>query len=184
MEGMSLGGNFFHVSISGDSALLLPHVTHTIVAHLEALEGQFGKYFSEADSWRRDKTWIQFPFKDNAADGSNLTVTEEDQLNELSPDSSYRNMYETRPFIQFWISLQKDFPQLTAKAMKSLLPFATIYLCESGFSSLAYLKNKYRSRLLPDMALCLTTSICPRIDKLCATHQGLTKVGAVLSTQS
>uniref|UniRef100_A0A8C5A3P1 DUF4371 domain-containing protein n=1 Tax=Gadus morhua TaxID=8049 RepID=A0A8C5A3P1_GADMO len=69
-----------------------------------------------------------------------------------------------------------DFPQLAAKAMMSLLPFATTYLCERGFSSLIYLKNKYRSRLQPeaDMTLCLTTSIRPRLDKLCATHQGQT----------
>ena len=153
-----------------ESAVLSPHLTHTIVAHLEALDDEFGKYFSEAELWRKDKTWIQFPFKD----GSNLTVTEEDQLIELSTDSTYRNTYDTRPLIQFWISCQKYFPKLTAKAMRSLLPFATTYLCESGFSSLAYLKSKYRSRLQPEaaMALCLTTSICPRIDKLCATHQG------------
>lgn len=36
------------------------------------------KYFPEAESWRRDKPWIQFPFKDDASDGSNLTASEED----------------------------------------------------------------------------------------------------------
>ena len=52
--------------------MLSPHLTHTIVAHnLEALDDEFGKYFSEAELWRKDKTWIQFPFKDSAADGSN-----------------------------------------------------------------------------------------------------------------
>ena len=111
-----------------ESAVLSPHLTHTIVAHLEALDDEFVKYFSEL--WRKDKTWIQFPFKDSAADDLNLTVTEEDQLIELSTDSTYRNTYDTRPLIQFWISCQKDFPQLTAKSMRSLLPFATTYLCE------------------------------------------------------
>ncbi|KAJ4944234.1 hypothetical protein JOQ06_012779 [Pogonophryne albipinna] len=70
----------------GDSAVLSPPITRAILAHLEALKGQFGHYFSEADSWRRDKTWILFPFTDNAADGTRLTVTEEDQLIELSTD--------------------------------------------------------------------------------------------------
>ncbi|XP_042559411.1 zinc finger BED domain-containing protein 5-like [Clupea harengus] len=155
-----------------ESAALSPHLTHTIVSHLEALDDEFGKYFSEAELWRKDKTWIQFPFKDGAADGSNLTVTEEDQLIDLSTDSTCRNAYETRPLVQFWISCQKDFPQLTAKAMRSLLPFATTHLCESGFSSLVYLKSEYSSRLKPeaDLALCLKTSICPRIDQLCASH--------------
>ena len=74
-----------------ESAVLTPHLTHIIVAHLEALDDEFVKYFSEL--WRKDKTWIQFPFKDSAADGSNLTVTEEDQLIELSTYSTYRNTY-------------------------------------------------------------------------------------------
>ena len=160
----------------GDSAVLSPPVTHAILAHMEALHGQFRNYFSEADSWRRDKTWIQIPFRDDAADSARLTVTEEDQLIELSTDSMFRNIYETKPLTQFWIFCQKDFPQLAAKAMMGLLPFATTYLCESGFSSLIYLKNKYRSRLQPegDVTLCLTSSIRPRLDKLCATHQGQT----------
>ena len=160
----------------GDSAVLSPPVTHAILAHLEALHGQLRNYFSEAESWRRHKTWIQFPFRDNAEDNARLTVTEEDQLIELSTDSTLRNIYETKPLTQFWISCQKDFPQLAAKAMMSLFPSATTYLCEGGFSSLTYLKNKYRSRLQPeaDMTLCLTTSIRPRLDKLCATHQGQT----------
>lgn len=34
----------------GDSAVLLPHVAHTTVAYLDALKGQFGKYFSKNDS--------------------------------------------------------------------------------------------------------------------------------------
>ena len=88
----------------GDSAVLSPPVTHAILAHMEALHGQFRNYFSEADSWRRDKTWIQFPFRDDAADGARLRVTEEDQLIELSTDSMFRNIYETKPLTQFWIS--------------------------------------------------------------------------------
>ena len=119
----------------GDSAVLSPSLTHAILAHLEVLHGQFRNYFSEADSWRRDKTWIQFPFRDNAADGACLTMIEEDQLIELSTDSTFRNIYETKLLNQFWLSCQKEFPQL-AKAMMSLLPLATTYLCESGFSSL------------------------------------------------
>lgn len=101
--------------------MLSPYVTHANVAHLEALKGQFGKYFSEADFWCREKTWIHFPFKDNAPDGASLTVTEEDQFIELSTDRTYRNIYETRPLIQFWIYCQKDVLLLTAKAIMSLL---------------------------------------------------------------
>ena len=57
------------------------------------------------------------------------------------------------------ISCQTEFPELAAKAMRCLLPFPTTYLCESVFSTLAYLKNTYRARLEPenDMRLSLST---------------------------
>ena len=61
------------------------------------------------------------------------------------------------------------------EAMKSLLPFATTYLAEQGFSALTVIKAKYRGRLPPgnDMRLALTT-IKPRFERLAAMkqHQG------------
>ena len=59
---------------------------------------------------------------------------------------------ESATFQRVFNSCQKDFPQLTAKVM-----------------------NRQESTSLQpeaDMTLCLTTSTLPRIDKLCATHQG------------
>src|SRR4029434_7278002 len=55
--------------------------------------------------------------------------------------------------------------------MRCLLPFQTTYLCESSFSTLAFLKNKYRARLEPENAMRLSLSIIsPRIDRLCGLH--------------
>lgn len=45
------------------------------VVHSEALTGQFGKYFFEADFLWRDSRWIQSIIKDNAADAAVLMVT-------------------------------------------------------------------------------------------------------------
>lgn len=86
---------FLSVDELGDSAVLSPPATRAVL--VEALEGQCGKYFSEADSRRRDKAWRQFPSRDNAADGTRLTVTEEDQLIQLSTDRTFRNIYQTKP---------------------------------------------------------------------------------------
>src|SRR4029434_275393 len=57
-----------------------------------------------------------------------------------------------RPMAEPWLGSQRHFR----------------YLCESVFSTLAYLKNKYRARLERenDMRLSLST-ILPRIDRLC-----------------
>src|SRR4029434_4912460 len=61
--------------------------------------------------------------------------------------------------------------RVAAKAVRCLLPFPNTYLCESSFSTLAFLKNKYRARLEPENAMRLSLStISPRIDRLSGLH--------------
>ena len=35
----------------------------------------------------------------------------------------------------FWIKVKAEYPEIATKALKSLLPFPTSYLCEAGFSA-------------------------------------------------
>ena len=58
------------------------------------------------------------------------------------------------------------------KKLKFLMVFTTTYLCECGFSSLIYLKNKCRNELNvePDLRLKLT-QMKPDIKKLCFDKQ-------------
>src|SRR4029434_1226676 len=53
---------------------------------------------------------------------------------------------------------------------KTLMPFATTYLCESGFSALTSLKRKYRHRLCVENDFRLS-QIQPDITELCASSQ-------------
>ena len=48
---------------------------------------------------------------------------------------------------EFWISVKESNQVIGEKALALLLPFPTSYLCETGFSSVAVLKSKYRNRL-------------------------------------
>lgn len=52
-----------------------------------------------------------------------------------------------RGIFHFWHSLSHQYTELTAEAMRILLPFPTTYLCESSFSTLTAMKTKYRARL-------------------------------------
>lgn len=134
--------------------------------HLRNAVQQFQKYFKDSDQWRCDSKWILLPFSNDAASGSSLTATEEDQLIEMSTDSVRRHMFDTQPLVKFWTSYQAEFPELVTKAIRCLLPFPTTYLCQSGFSTLAYIKNKYRARLAPenDMRLALSTTVPNQTD--------------------
>ena len=50
------------------------------------------------------------------------------------------------------------------EAIKRLIPFASTYPCEAGFSTLAAIKTKMRNRLDPENDIrCALTKIQPRI---------------------
>ena len=43
-------------------------------------------------------------------------------------------VFETASNLQtFWIKVEAEYPEIATKALKSLLPFPTSYLCEAGF---------------------------------------------------
>jgi hypothetical protein len=48
---------------------------------------------------------------------------------------------------KFWCSLREAYTHLVKRAMEALIPFATTYLCESGFPTLAAMKTKNQNRL-------------------------------------
>lgn len=60
-----------------------------------------------------------------------------------------------------------DYGELGQTAINRLLQFATTYLCESAFSTMAFLKSKYRNRLMAEHAMFMAiTKIEPRIPQL------------------
>ena len=80
--------------------------------------------------------------------------------------------FHTKSLFDFWSGVMKEYPPTSKKAMLVLLPFASSYLCEIGFSAVATLKTKYRSRLNFESDLRVAVSdINPRFDKLCRKKQ-------------
>ena len=83
-------------------------------------------------------------------------------------------MFETVPLINFWLRSQKKYPSVSEKAIQFLMPFVTTYACETAFSALVYLKNKYRKRLNvePNLRIKLT-SLSPNLKMLCDEKEHL-----------
>ena len=53
------------------------------------------------------------------------------------------------------------------KALRVLLPFATSYLCEVGFSAVAVIMSKYRNKIDIEREMRVAISnIVPRFDKM------------------
>jgi hypothetical protein len=112
--------------------------------HLKHLQQSFREYFPVPDA---SKNWIRDPFSVSVHEVEGLTEAEEDQLMEVTTDGALKMQFKEKTLANFWAYLQDEFPGLSKKAMKVLMPFVTTYLCEKSFSALIYLKNKYRNRL-------------------------------------
>ena len=87
------------------------------------------------------KEWTRDPSVNKPGE-STLSGLEEDQLLEIANDSSLKSPYETTSNLHtFWIKGKAQYPEMATKALKSLLPFPTSFLCEAGFSAVTATKT-------------------------------------------
>ncbi|KAJ3586334.1 hypothetical protein NHX12_012734 [Muraenolepis orangiensis] len=115
--------------------------------------------------------WVRQPFTNCSS--NNLPSELEDALIELSSDRTLQASFASKTLDEFWLSVVQEYPGLSKAAMDILTPFGSTYLCEKTFSSLAYIKNKYRCRLnsMEENLRVAVSSIDPRIDLLCSRKQ-------------
>lgn len=113
--------------------------------HMQALKSQMQDYFPGIS---KQQSWVQYPFANHTEDViAGLTYKEQDSLVDLSCDSSLKLIFSEKTLTQFWLHVSSEYPELANKAMMFLMPFATTYMCEVGFSVLVALKTKYRNAL-------------------------------------
>jgi hypothetical protein len=147
----------------GENDFKLPMSLKTIfLEHLTNLETHFMKYFLEE---MKQYYWIKDPFTKKPP--SNCITTEEEQLIDISSDSSLQMQFSSYPLLGFWYSIKDKYPETSNKALRILIPFATSYLCEAGFSAVAVLKSKYRSKLNVEKEMRVAVStLIPNFEKL------------------
>jgi hypothetical protein len=141
----------------------------SINVHLQSLLEKFHQYFPTGNVENYD--WIRQPF--TSCSSNDLSSELEDALLELSSDRTIQTSFASKSLDEFWLSVAQEYPRLSKAAMDILTPFGSTYLCEKTFSSLAYIKNKYRCRLSTvEENLCVAVcSIPPRINLLCSRKQ-------------
>ena len=140
------------------------------VQHLSKLELKFAHYFQEDLS---SYEWIQDPYAQPIP--SSFTEKEKEDYIDLTCDSSLKRKFNSVNLTNFWISLNDKYPALTKKALRILVPFATSYFCEAGFSAMAVIKTKYRSRKDVEREMRVAVSkILPRFHDLCKNKQAHT----------
>ncbi|KAF4022008.1 hypothetical protein G4228_013688 [Cervus hanglu yarkandensis] len=148
---------------SSSSGLNMSGMASIILEHLEGLSQMLNDCYPPEDDLRSGNLWIINPFTNHQ--NSNLTDFEEEKLAQLSSDLRLQSVFKSMSVTQFWINAKASYPELHEKAMKFLLPFSTIYLCDATFSALT--ESKQRNLLVSGPALRLAvTSLIPRIEKL------------------
>ncbi|VVC25639.1 Ribonuclease H-like domain,HAT, C-terminal dimerisation domain [Cinara cedri] len=106
--------------------------------HLSQIVIWFEKYF------QNENKWIQVPF--NSFAPTDFDSIEKESLIELFCDNSLKAKFGRMDLIQFWISMKDEYSLLSDKAQRILISFSTSYLCETGFSVVAVIKTKHRSK--------------------------------------
>jgi hypothetical protein len=91
----------------------------------------FDDYFVQ-DELKNDQ-WILNPFTFNL-DSMDDGDMQKDDLIDLQRKALLKQGFSSQNLDEFWCSKIAAYPGLAKKALSALIPFATTYLCESGFS--------------------------------------------------
>lgn len=86
-------------------------------------------------------TWFHGPFHTTAS--TEFTTAKGENLIELSCDNRLKAKLINMELAEFLRLDKNEYPLLSSKAMKILIPFSTSYLCEARFFALAVIKSNF-----------------------------------------
>ena len=65
----------------------------------------------------------------------------QEEFIELTKSSTDKDIHETQDLVAFWLAMRNNYRQLACNALQVLLPFSSMYVCESAFSTLVKSKQ-------------------------------------------
>ncbi|XP_042241735.1 zinc finger BED domain-containing protein 5-like [Homarus americanus] len=115
--------------------------------------------------------WVRNPFS-ATLDVSSLPDEVQEEFLDQRNDSPARDLFQEKSVTQFWCAMHQSYSKVNMLALRVLLPFASTYLYEAGFSTLVHIKSKTRNRLdVKDEMRLVLTNTPPRIQRLAAQMQ-------------
>ena len=112
-------------------------------SHLDTLQTSFQGYFN-LDSLKSE-AWIRNPFLIDLNGINDEHPNKE--LIDLRASELLKIEFNAKTLEEFWSFQQQSYQSLGKQAIRSMIPFATTYLCEAGFSALVTMKTKHRNRM-------------------------------------
>lgn len=152
-----------HDILCSNDLTLLNTVKRDCNMHLEELAAQLRRYFR-----RRTGQMIGYVTHSVPCLLRYQRLTRNDLI-EIATDGSIKVQYAQNTLANLWTGLCTEWPALAKRAVKTLMPFATTYLSESGFSALTNMKTKYRARLCVENDLRLSLSQIEANIEVCAS---------------
>uniref|UniRef100_UPI00358FDE1B SCAN domain-containing protein 3-like n=1 Tax=Myxine glutinosa TaxID=7769 RepID=UPI00358FDE1B len=148
-------------------------IKDVIVEHLVNLRKRFDEYFPVDP--RVEKKWIRGPYSVDVQQCCNLSNRLKEDFIDIVSDGTHETLFRKDTLVMFWLTVSHEYPEIAHLTVKFLMPFTTTWMCEAGFSTVTYLKSKYRNKL-ETVALCanLRIALSPlqsRIDDLVANMQ-------------
>ena len=96
----------------------------------------------------------------------------QEEFLEMKCNSTAKDDFETMSLNDYWAKYLRIYKNVRSVAIRTLLPFSSTYLCESGFSALVSTKTKCRNKLEYEADLrCSLSSTKPQIKRLVSPKQ-------------
>ena len=123
---------------------LRAQIKQEISEHLRLLEKEFHRYFPDLDDG-----FVTVPRNLFSPAIDIATVPEEvqDELLDLRNGSASREVLMEKSLSQFYCTMLRSYPKVSTEALRVIVPFASTYLCETGFSAFVHIKSKARYQL-------------------------------------
>lgn len=110
-----------------------------IETHLQILEDEFHRYYrdinSESPIWQMTRNRF-------VADVLKLPEEVQEEFLEMKADSTMKDDFHLLTLEKFWVKRFLVNPKVASLALRTLVPFSSTYLCETGFSVLVLIKTK------------------------------------------
>ena len=137
---------------------------------LQILKKECDHYFPdlgnvELADWKMTRN----PFRINE---NILSDNLQEEFLEMKCNTTANDDFEAMSLNDFWTKYLPVYKNMGSVAIRTLLPFSSTYLCESGFSTLVSVKTKSRNKLACKADLrCALSSTKPRIKLLVSQKQ-------------
>ena len=106
-------------------------VLEVMKRHISILGEEIWHYFPDLEDFQKYCRFVNNPFGTSGGDLPSQDNLLQEQFIDLVNDGNARRLFSEKSCSDFWIKMAQTYPDISKMALKVLIPFPTIYECES-----------------------------------------------------